>query len=152
MDTYVKPLTNDEQIFGILLSKINIPQLSKYILNLKKEMEEKETLEYHEIQWENIVGCYFNVRDSYSGTISYIINDKNYVINKDYLPDFYNITGISYQVVDMIFEIIKISENKHRLKHNDYLYGILAKKIMVEMNGINLKNKNIKKDIKRQKQ
>ena len=65
-------LTNDEQIFGILQLKITIPQLSKYILNLKKEMEEKETLEYHMNRWENIAGNYFKVQGSHFNKFSYI--------------------------------------------------------------------------------
>ena len=155
MDTYVKPLTNNEKIFGILQSKITIPQLSKYILNLKKEMEEKETLEYHMNRWENIAGNYFKVQGSPNRIISYIVNG-NYVIKKDHIPDFYNITGISYQVVNMIQVLINVSRTKETIfikiymnkwkniagryfnVRDNYLYGIMAKKIMNEMKGINV--------------
>ena len=82
-----------------------------------------------------------------------IINSDDYVIKKDHKPIFYNLTGISYQVVELIHELIKIKnenkeifsngvtiniplpyiEYKDWLKHDDKLYSILSKKIMFEM-------------------
>ena len=64
----------------------------------------------------------------------HILNDKNYVIKKDHITKFYNITGISYQNYRLIQELIKRSHDKEWLLHDDKMYSLLANKIRIEMN------------------
>jgi hypothetical protein len=67
-----------------------------------------------------------------------------YIVKKDHKPIFYELTGISYQVVELIHQLIKlkneelientfITDYKERLKQDDKLYRILADKIMISM-------------------
>ena len=86
------------------------------------------------------------LRDSYEGNLSaaQILAD---IVKPDHLFTFYNLTGISYQVVDFIHELIKLKntdalENtfivdyKEWLHDDDTLFSKLSKKIMLRMKGI----------------
>ena len=71
---------------------------------------------------------------------------SNYIVKVDMLPKFFDRTGISYQVVELIHELIKL-KNEYKLhdirynsnsyitmlKQDDKLYSLLAKKIMDAM-------------------
>ena len=126
-------LTNDENIFGILRQFINEPMICKFIIKYKKFLEDNETLEYHFDRWENIAGSHHILHDTYKGKYSLIHNLNEYKIHIDHRPIFYNLTGVSYQVVELIHELIKLKYNQNLLLQYDILYSLLANKIMIEM-------------------
>ena len=62
----------------------------------------------------------------------------NYIVKPDFKLDYYNYRGVSYQIIELIHELIKLkndkytSENegyKYWLDHDDKLYHLLSKKI-----------------------
>jgi hypothetical protein len=61
------------------------------------------------------------------------------VIRLDHDVDFFRNTGVSYQIKDMIHDLIRVSTDKKWLKYDDTLYSILSKKIMDRMIIINYK-------------
>ena len=126
-------LTNDENIFGILRKFINEPMICKFIIKYKKFLEDNETLEYHFDRWENIAGSHHILHDTHKCKYSLIHNLNEYKIHIDHRPIFYNLTGISYQVVELIHELIKLKDNQNLLLQYDILYSLLANKIMIEM-------------------
>ena len=56
-------------------------------------------------------------------------------VKKDINPRFYQITGISYQIINMIHQLIKIfNTNDNRwLRYQDKLFSILSDEIMDKM-------------------
>ena len=139
-------LTSYEHIYGILRIFINEPSICKYIMNHKKQLEDTEILEFHSKRWKDISGSHFMLRDSYEGNLSaaQILAD---IVKPDHLFTFYNLTGISYQVVDFIHELIKLKnpdalENtfivdyKEWLEEDDTLFAKLSKQIMLQMKEI----------------
>ena len=136
-------LTSYENIYGILRIFINEPSICKYIMNHKKQLEDTEILEFHTKRWEDISGSYFMLRDSYEFRIAEAQRLAD-VVKPDHLFTFYNLTGISYQVVDFIHELIKLKntdalENtfivdyKEWLHDDDKLFSSLSKQIMLQM-------------------
>ena len=136
-------LSNDENIYGILRLFINEPSICKNIIKYKKYLEEKETLDYHFKRWEDIAGSHYILHDTHEGKFSYIFNEDDYIVKLDHKLNFFNLTGISYQVIELLHELIKInricSENTHIedykywINYDDKLYAILSKKIMFKM-------------------
>jgi hypothetical protein len=136
-------LSNDENIYGILRLFINEPSICKNIIKYKKYLEEKETLDYHFKRWEDIAGSHYILHDTHEGKFSYIFNEEDYIVKPDHKLIFFNLTGISYQVIELLHELIKInricSENTHIedykywINYDDKLYAILSKKIMFKM-------------------
>ena len=139
-------LTSYEHIYGILRIFINEPSICKYIMNHKKQLEDTEILEFHSKRLKDISGSHFMLRDSYEGNLSaaQILAD---IVKPDHLFTFYNLTGISYQVVDFIHELIKLKntdalENtfivdyKEWLEDDDKLFSKLSKQIMLQMKAI----------------
>ena len=68
-----------------------------------------------------------------------------YVLKKDFKLDYYNYTGISYQIIELIHELIKLKNEKYLTKdegyeywlnYDDNLYSLLSKKIMKKMKNI----------------
>jgi hypothetical protein len=139
-------LKRDETILLYLKVFIPIPELCNKIIKIKNEDEKRETLKYHSDRWENIVGEYYYTRDNHTGKFSYIFDNINYVIKPDHRRQFYNLTGVSYQIVELIHELIRIlhedswdfeiDEKKDWLSYDDSLYSELSKKIMNEMRKI----------------
>ena len=136
-------LTSYEHIYGILRIFINEPSICKNIMNHKKQLEDTEILEFHFKRWEDIAGSHFMLRDSYEGNLSAAQRLAD-IVKPDHLFTFYNLTGISYQVVDFIHELIKLKntdalENtfivdyKEWLHDDDTLFSTLSKQIMLEM-------------------
>lgn len=139
-------LKKDETIKLYLNKFISINDICNYIIKLKNDIEEKETLDYHMKRWENIAGEHYITRDTHMKKFSYIFDNKNYIIKPDHRLNFYKMTGISYQIIDLIHELIKIKseiefnnyynsneEYKKWLKYDDNLYTLLAEKISIEM-------------------
>ena len=82
--------------------------------------------------------------DNHYKKFSYILNEKQYIIKKDFNINFFEKTGISYQVIDLLFKLIRIRcDDRYNcktkddyiewLKYDDDLYGKLSEKIMIEM-------------------
>lgn len=146
-DIYKKPLSSNEYILLFLKEKLyhNI-YLCKIILNYKINIENKDTIKYYIERWENIAGEHYYIKNNHYEKFSYIFDSKKYIIKPDYRLQFYKMTGISYQVLELIYELIRIKNenswdfeinNKDEwVKHDDKLYSILANKIMSEMKKI----------------
>ena len=139
-------LTSYEQIYGILRIFINEPSICKYIMNHKKQLEDTEIVEFHSKRWEDIAGSHFMLRDSYEFSIAEAQRLAD-IVKPDHLFTFYNLTGISHQVVDFIHDLIKLKntdalENtfivdyKEWLNDDDTLFSSLSKQIMLQMKTI----------------
>ena len=144
-DTYRIPITNDESILLILKEVLHHnTDICKLIIHKKNSIEAKETMDYYYDRWENIAGSHYRLHDTHDGKYSLIWDDSNYKVKKDHNPIFYNLTGISYQIIELLHELIKInrvdSENsriedyKYWLTYNDKLFSFLADKIRIAMN------------------
>lgn len=141
---YIKPISSNEYILLLLKEKLNHNiDLCKIILDIKNKNEYKDTLEYHINRWETIAGEHYNTRDSHYGKFSYILDNNKYIIKPDHRLNFYKMTGISYQILELIYELIhirnenswdfEIDDKNDWIKYDDKLYKILADKIMKEM-------------------
>jgi hypothetical protein len=152
MDIYHKPLNSNDYILLYLKQFINEISLCKKIINIKKISENKEILNYHFDRWENIAGEHFYTKNNHYNKFSYILDSEKYIIKPDHRLNFFYMTGISYQIIELIFELIhinneknwdfkfmRIEDKKDWLNHDDKLYSILSKKIMIEMNKYKIK-------------
>ena len=139
-------LTSYEHIYGILRIFINEPSICKNIMNHKRQLEDTEILEFHSKRWKDISSSYFMLRDSYEFRIAEAQRLAD-IVKPDHLFTFYNLTGISYQVVDFIHDLIKLKnpdalENtfivdyKKWLDDDDTLFANLSKQIMLQMKAI----------------
>ena len=128
MENELYELTTEQTNFLLLSQKIDEPAVCKYILFLKNKSERNETLDYHIDRWFKIPCAHSKIQNNKIGKYSYIVDGQNYVIRKDHNLDFYNETGISYQVVELLHELI-LQPNKK----DDIMYAELAKKIMIRM-------------------
>lgn len=135
-------LNNDEKINMILSRIIPIPEIRKDIINKKKELESEEILEYYNERWDNIIGYYFITKDTRIGKFSYIVDGIKYIIKPDHRLEFYERTGISYQIRELLHELILLKSDdsiidnidyEYWLDHDDTLYGKMSKMIMIEM-------------------
>ena len=136
-------LNTDESIRLYLKVFLPIPEICNKIIKMKNKSEYEDTLEYHNDRWTNIVGEYYYTRDTHTGKFSYVHDGLNYIVKKDHRLNFYKKTGISYQIVELIHELIRIlhenswdfeiDEKKDWLRYDDSLYSELSKRIMIEM-------------------
>ena len=144
-DIYRPPVTKDESILLILKELVNHNiDVCKLIIQQKKSLEAKETMEYYYDRWENIAGSHYRLHDTHEGKYSLIWDSSTYRVIKDHNPIFYNLTGISYQIIELLHELIKINridsvnsrieDYKYWLTYNDKLFSILADKIRIAMN------------------
>ena len=136
-------LKRDEIIKLYLRTLIPINEICNKIIKMKNEEEKRETLEYHVKRWETIAGEHYTTRDNHYGKFSYVFDNTKYIVKRDHRLGFYQMTGISYQVLELIYELIRINNEKSWdfeiddkedwLKHDDALYSELSKRIMDEM-------------------
>jgi len=142
----IMELTNDQQISLLLSEFIPIDVIRYKIIQMKNKKEKKEALEYHIERWETISSKYFrSLEKDYHGVVipqSYSIDSKYFVSNKDKCLEFYNETGISYQVRDLLLDILQcpmgslFTENIMDCtlfewrKEDDKIYSILSEEIM----------------------
>ena len=144
-DIYIRPLISNEIILLYLKEKLyhNV-DICKYIIKIKKDEEKKEIMKYYIERWDNIAGSHYIIHDTHYNKFSYIHNEVNYIIKPDHNITFYNRTGISYQIIELIHELIKlknddliantlIKDYKEWLNKDDVLYTILSKKITERM-------------------
>ena len=149
-------LKRDEQVKLYLISLLPISEICDEIIVMKNNMEQEETLEYHKNRWNRIAGEHYYTRDNHYKNFSYILHSaslpikdegatlrvthKEYIIKPDHRMNFYHMTGISYQVMELIYELIRIRNDKSWdmeienkidwVKHDDKLYSALSTKIM----------------------
>ena len=138
-------LTKDEQISLLLSEFIPIPYIRYKILNYMNQFENKEALEYHNERYETISFKYFRSfeRSPFTKNIhcySYILSSEKCFAIKDRCLEFYNETGISFQVRNLLMDILKcpVTQSDTILncslyewrKDDDKLYCILAEEIM----------------------
>ena len=149
-DDYRLPLTKDESTLLILKEVLHHnTDVCKLIIHKKNTIEAKETMDYYYDRWENIAGSHYRLHDTHDGLYSLIWDASTYTVKKDHNLMFYNLTGISYQIIELLHELIKLnridSENsriedyKEWIEHDDKLYSFLADKIRIAMNETNLK-------------
>ena len=115
-------------------------------MNHKKQLEDTDILEFHSKRLKDISGSHFMLRDQHEFRIAEAQRLAD-IVKPDHLFTFYNLTGISYQVVDFIHELIKLKntdalENtfivdyKEWLHDDDTLFANLSKQIMLQMKAI----------------
>lgn len=135
-------LTSYQENLICLLRLIPIQPICEKILYYKSEKENSETLDYYTERWQNIAGEYFHLIDNHTGKFSLIHDSTNYIIKDDYRLTFYRRTGISYQIICLLHELIKLKNDKFIkndegyewcLRYDDNLYSMLANKIMKSM-------------------
>lgn len=141
-------LKKDEYIRLYLKYFIPIPEICNKIIVLKNTIENKDTLDYHIDIYDNIIGEYYYTRDNHTGKFSYVHDSSKYIVKPDHRINFYQMTGISYQIVDLIHELISINhekawdfqidDKKYWLKYDDELYSNLSNKIMLLMRKLNI--------------
>ncbi len=144
------PLKRDECIRLYLKVFIPIPEICNRIIELKNCKEYEGALEYHMGRWQTIAGEHYYTKDTHYGKFSQVHDGSNYIVKPDHRLGFYQITGISYQVVELIYELIRINhenawdfemiDKKDWLKYDDELYSELSKRIMNKMNSLKIKN------------
>jgi len=146
-DLYRSPTTSNEMILLILKELVNHnTDICKLILQKKKSLEQTETMEYYYDRWETIAGSFIRLRENDEDKYSLIFDYSTFTVKKDHNPIFYNLTGLSYQVVDLVHILIKLHKvdlydtddtfiwnYKHWLERDDKLYSILSSKIMDAM-------------------
>ena len=133
-------LTKDEIICLNLKSLLPIPELCHRIIRFKNDSENKDTYNYHLDRWIKIAGEHYYTRDNHYDKFSYVLDSEEYIVKPDHRLEFYNMTGISYQVLELLYELIKIGnenswdfeidDKEDWLRHDDKLYGKLSYLIM----------------------
>ena len=139
-------LTNDKQISLVLSNMIPISCLRYKIINYKNQFEKEDALDYHTERWETITSKYFRSFERMRFTMaksyySYVCNDGNQCFaKKDKCLEFYNETGISFQIRDLVMAILDCPTTQSETilncslyewrKEDDELYSILAEAIM----------------------
>ena len=149
-------LTNDKLISLYLSRVIPINEIRHRIIKMKTNAEDEDTFEYHNDRWSSIAGSHYIAHDTHQNKFSYIFNDGRSVVHVDHNMDFYNLTGISYQIVELIHELIKIKNDdeicfwdldnfkkqEEWLKNDDSIFSKLAGLITKEINLKKLNNIN----------
>ena len=121
-------LTNDQLIYLSLLKLIPQPDICRYIINKKNNIEKEEALTYHKDIWNMSASIFFKAIQSQYPIITYKIDHKEYIMNTDIYYDYYIYTGYSYQVRDLLLDLIKIPNKKLRYL-DDKLNSTLAENI-----------------------
>ena len=134
-------LSNNEYIFLYLSQIITINDIIVRNINIKEELEKKDTLEYYKDRWLNISLVYYDlIGKEGMYNFSYINCDGIPIVIKDISSKFYDNTNISYQVRSFLLEILScpISKDERILdennnlwrKNDDKIYAILSEKII----------------------
>lgn len=140
-DKYVKNLSKNQTILMIMNRLLPIKYISIKIINMKNLLEIKETNDYYNKRYEKIAKEHYFLYKNHTGKFSYVLDSKSYIVKLDFKLDYYNYTGISYQIIGLIHELIKIKseqfknneEYKEWLNYDDTLYKILSLKISEKM-------------------
>ena len=139
-------LSKNKRIEYYLSHFIDEPEICKYIVDLKKNMEEKEAYDYHYERWETHAGKYYNCIEynQWKEMIpySYVHMDsvsKKYIVKKDRKLDYYLETGISFQVRDLLLSILSKSNESF-----SYLIFPSIEKVRFTVDETSILNKDIK--------
>jgi len=139
---YIKNLSSNQIIFLYLKKLLNHNlDICCHILKLKIKNEIEDNENYHKIRYEKIAKEHYYLHKNHADKFSYIHNSDLYTLKNDFKLDYYNYTGISYQIVELIHELIKLKNDKYIetekyeywLDHDDKLYSLLANKISDSM-------------------
>ena len=149
----MKNSNKDVYIYLLLSTKIYEPNIINKIINKTKEIEDKETLQYHTERWETIAGSYFKCTDrarspftDSKNIYSYVLNGKENIYERDRILDYYKETGVSFQIRGLLLDVIKnelltwpetrdkyvdnlSDESKGMREEDDRLYSPLSKLI-----------------------
>ena len=147
----MKNSNKDVYIYLLLSTKIYEPNIINKIINKTKEIEDKETLQYHTERWETIAGSYFKCTERlpFTGSCiiySYVFNGEENIYERDRILDYYKETGVSFQIRGLLLDIIKnelltwsetrdkyvdnlSDESKGMREEDDRLYSPLSKLI-----------------------
>ena len=157
------PLTTNQEILLSLSRVIPINELRYKIVAYKNQIEKKEALEYHSERWETISSGYFRATEVQYGfhglhgdlhISSWITDENNWIATKDHNLDFYNETGFSYQVRNLLMNLLSCPVLMNLLscpvsltdnilncslyewrKYDDKLYGFLSRMIKEKLEG-----------------
>ena len=157
------PLTTNQEILLSLSRVIPINELRYKIMAYKNHIEKKEALEYHSERWETISSGYFRATEVQYGfqglhgeihISSWITDENNWIATKDHNLDFYNETGYSYQVRNLLMNLLSCPVLMNLLscpvsltdnilncslyewrKYDDKLYGFLSRMIKEKLDG-----------------
>ena len=143
---YIRNLSSDEEILLLLKELLNHnTEICKLILKQKKTIESNETKSYYSERYEKIAKEHYYLHKNHTGKFSYIHDSHIYLLKTDFKLDYYNYTGISYQIIELIHELIKLKNDKYLTKdegyefclnYDDKLYSLLSKKIMKKIKNI----------------
>ena len=147
----MKNSNKDVYIYLLLSTKIYEPNIINKIINKTKEIEDKETLQYHTERWETIAGSYFKCTERlpFTGSCiiySYVFNGEENIYERDRILDYYKETGVSFQIRGLLLDVIKnelltwpetrdkyvdnlSDESKGMREEDDRLYSPLSKLI-----------------------
>ena len=143
-------LTSYQENLMTLDRFINEPFICKYILKIKDEEEIKDSQGYHHELWSLLMGLYYNCKEL--PRYSYVLDSKHFIYDKDKKPEFYFLTGISFQSRELLLDTIKNDLldwtppvthlfEKAR-KDKDKEFGKLSRLIMDEMSNLEKKKLN----------
>ena len=143
-------LTSYQENLMTLNRFINEPFICKYILKIKDEEEIKDSYEYHQELWSLLMGLYYNCKGL--PRYSYVLDSKHFIYDKDKKPEFYFLTGISFQSRDLLLDTIKndlldwtppvTHLFEEARKDKDKEFGKLSRLIMDEMSNLEKKKLN----------
>lgn len=143
-------LTSYQENLMTLNRFINEPFICKYILKIKDDEERKDSQQYHQELWSLLMGLYYNCKEL--PRYSYVLDSKHFIYNKDKKPEFYFLTGISFQSREILLDTIRddlldwippvthLSEEARKVKDKEL--GKLSQLIMDEMNKLEKKKLN----------
>ena len=117
-------MNSKHEIILYLYKFIPIIELCIKILDMKIKLDDEDTYNYHLNIYNTIHLSYLNSFHYCNGDnrtyYSYIIDDKHIKCEKDRNMNFYNITGISYQVRNILLDVIKAPTRDADLISKDY--------------------------------
>jgi len=139
-----EPLKSFQLNYLYLMRLIPIRDICIQILNEKNKVEEIETYNYHYDMWETHAGKYYKCLDNDRTDrrerfiYSFILDDKKVFAERDRNMEYYNYTGIPYQVRELVLSLIheykddNISEEEKNLWRieDDKKYCKIAKSII----------------------
>ena len=143
-------LTSYQENLMTLNRLINEPFICKYILKIKEEEEKQENYQYHNELWSLLMGLYYNCKEY--PRYSYVLDSKHFIYNIDKKPEFYYLTGISFQSREILLDTIKndlldwVPPLTHLFeedrKEKEIEFGKLSQLIMNEMSKLKKKKFN----------
>lgn len=142
---YIKNLSQNQNLLMIFNRIFTIKEISLKIIYIKSQLEKRDIYNYYNERYNTIAKEYYYLFKNHMGKFSFIIDSKDYIVKRDFKLDFYNYTGISYQVICLLHELIKLKNDKYITKecgnegydywlnYDDKLYSLLSDKIMNKM-------------------